>query len=267
VASCLVCGTELAEASRGRPPRYCSRACRSKAYRERVAERGHAPVEAAVLDIEHIVRAAIELADEQGPQALTMRGVAGHLGVGPMSLYRYVSGREELVDLIADAVFGESPLPETGVPAGWRDRLELSARQEWALYRAHPWLPRVAGLVSRPTSSPNVMAYTDWRMRAVDGHGLPFATLLQIAVLVSQFVQSTALSHDESAGQDGISRRDWLAARKDTHLRSFGSRPLPMVSRFDEAAIRATEPEPSFEFGLGRLLDGIGVLVDAHRAS
>src|ERR1051325_3501285 len=100
---CQVCGTSLTAVGRGRPPRYCSRACRSKAYRDRIADRatGSAtetePTERVTLNAEQIVRTAIELADDEGAQALTMRGVAGRLGVGVMSLYRYVAGRDELI--------------------------------------------------------------------------------------------------------------------------------------------------------------------------
>lgn len=257
---CRVCGTSLTSAGRGRPPRYCSRACRSKAYRERVAERGVEPVERVPLSAEQIVRAAIGLADDEGAQALTMRGVAARLGVGVMSLYRYVSGRDELIDLITDAVFGERSLPESGGPRGWRARLELSARSEWALYQAHPWLPRVTDLISHPPASTNVMAYTDWRLRAVADCGFPYSAMVQIAALVSSFVQSIALARGHGPRTGGLNRRDWMAARKEAFDR--GSRNLPMVSQFGEEAFQATESEALFEFGLQRLLDGFGVLLE-----
>ncbi|MBS2532840.1 TetR/AcrR family transcriptional regulator C-terminal domain-containing protein [Catenulispora sp. NF23] len=262
---CRVCGTALTSAGRGRPPRYCSRACRSKAYRERVAERGVEPAERMPLGVEQIVRAAIELADDAGAQALTMRGVAARLGVGVMSLYRYVSGRDELIDLITDAVFGERSLPDSGGPQGWRARLELSARSEWALYQAHPWLPRVADLISHPPASTNLLAYTDWRLRAVAGCGFPYSAMVQIAALVSSFVQSIALAQGHGPRTGGLNRRDWMAARKEAFDRS--SRNLPMVSRFGEEALQATESQALFEFGLERLLDGFGLMLEPARPS
>ena len=263
--NCQVCGTALTSAGKGRPPTYCSRACRSKAYRERVAERSVEPDERASLSVERIVRAAIELADDEGAQALTMRGVAGRLGVGVMSLYRYVAGRDELVDLITDAVFGERMLPEDDGPQGWRARLELSARAEWALYRAHPWLPRVADLISHPPPSTNVMAYTDWRLRALAGCGLPHRSMVQIVALISSFVQSVALSQGGERDTAGLDRREWMAARKEAF--EHGYRNLPMVSQFGEEALQATEPEALFEFGLQRFLDGISLLVEPARPS
>lgn len=271
---CLVCGTSLTSVGRGRPPRYCSRACRSKAYRERIAEQGAARgseqrsepgPERVVLGIEQIVRAAIGLADDDGAQALTMRGVAARLGVSVMSLYRYVSGRDDLIDLVTDAVFGERLLPDDGGPEGWRAKLELSARAEWALYRAHPWLPRVADLISHPPASTNLMAYTDWRMRAVDGCGFAYQAMVQIATLVSSFVQSIALAQGHGSRARGLDRRDWMDARKEAFER--GTRNLPMVAQFGEEAFRATESEALFEFGLQRLLDGFGLMVEPARAS
>src|ERR1700754_3557298 len=75
------------------------------------------------LDLDEIVRAAIEVADADGLSALSMRKVAERLGVGTMSLYTYVPGKAELVDVMLDTVCGEVGMPED-VPGGWRGRLE-----------------------------------------------------------------------------------------------------------------------------------------------
>ncbi|KAA9158883.1 TetR/AcrR family transcriptional regulator [Amycolatopsis acidicola] len=258
---CLTCGRALREAGRGRPPRYCSRACRSKAYRARLADRTEPPAWDETLTAQRIVRAAIELADEGGAAALSMRALAARLGSGAMSLYRYVANRDDLVDLMADAVFAERPLPEDGAPEGWRAKLELSARAEWAVYQAHPWLPQL-GLITRPPIGPNLMAYTDWRMQAVAAeHDVPFATLVQVATLVTSFVQSAALSENRERQETGLSRREWMRSRQRVIDRSLRARPLPMIARFGEEAFQATQPQAVFEFGLERILDGIGLLL------
>lgn len=267
MANCWMCGSVLAPAGRGRPPRYCSRACRSKAYRRRAAEPGRVDSDhagpAEPLNTTRVVRAAIALADQEGVAGLSMRAVAARLGTGAMSLYRYAGGREELVDLMTDTVFADRPLPDGEDTAGWREKLELSARSEWEIYREHPWVPQVVALITRPPAGANVMAYTDYRMRALHGHDLEFHAMMQSALLVSAFVQSVGLSlgHEHQANRHGKSRREWLAARQpviDQHLRG---RHLPMVSQFDERAYQASEPGAVFEFGLRRVLDGIGVLI------
>jgi AcrR family transcriptional regulator len=69
-----------------------------------------------------IVDAAIALLDESGVSGLSMRGVAQHLGAGVASLYGYVSGREELLELVFDELVGQVPLP-TPDPARWREQI------------------------------------------------------------------------------------------------------------------------------------------------
>src|SRR2546430_5878300 len=120
------------------------------------------------LSVDLIVGAAIELADTSGLAALSMRRVAERLGVGTMSLYTYVPGKAELLDVMLDMVYGE-PDPPAG-HAGWRQRLEHVARQNWGLYRRHPWLLQIA--TSRPVLGPNAIAKYDYELRAIDGIGL-----------------------------------------------------------------------------------------------
>lgn len=260
MASCAVCGRELPPVGRGRPQRYCSRACRARAYRERVAEKQREPdiedTEQA-LSAERIVAAAIALADRDGGAGLSMRRTAAELGVGAMSLYRYVPGKEELGGLMIDEVFGRRPLPEPG-PDGWRAKLELSARQEWALYTEHPWLPQMFAMITRPPIAPRMMAYTDWRIRAVDGIGLDFTTLARIAIMLSTHTQSAALQLARET-HEAAPREQWMSAQGEKIKPALAA--LPMIARFGRDEFEASEPESVFEFGLQRLLDGVEVLV------
>src|ERR1700679_413907 len=66
------------------------------------AARGPAPS----LSREQIATAAVTLADTQGIEALSMRAMAAVLGVGAVSLYRYVGRKDELIELMVDAVSG-----------------------------------------------------------------------------------------------------------------------------------------------------------------
>ncbi|GGW00147.1 TetR family transcriptional regulator [Streptomyces globisporus] len=86
-----------------------------------------------------ITTAALALADAEGLAAVSMRALAQRLGTGPASLYRYVGSRDELLDLMADAVAGELDL--SVAPAGdWLDDLVGLARQSKAAHVRHPWL-------------------------------------------------------------------------------------------------------------------------------
>ncbi|MFD8947153.1 TetR/AcrR family transcriptional regulator, partial [Streptomyces californicus] len=86
-----------------------------------------------------ITGAAVALADEEGLAAVSMRALAQRLGTGPASLYRYVGSRDELLDLMADAVAGELDL--SAAPGGdWLDGLVGLALQSKAAHLRHPWL-------------------------------------------------------------------------------------------------------------------------------
>jgi AcrR family transcriptional regulator len=214
---------------------------------------------------ERIVRAAIEIADAEGLAAVSMRRVAALLGVSPMALYRHVPGKDELVHGMAEAVFEEQAFPEPA-PAGWRARLELAARIQWAIYRRHPWVVQVVSF-TRPLLAPSAMAHTEWALRALDGLGLDIATMLHASITLTGYVQGTALYgllETEAERETGVSREQWWAARDPALAKLLASGRFPMLSRL------APEPELQdldavFEFGLKRLLDGFDRWLGAGR--
>ena len=88
---------------------------------------------------ERLLRTAIALADAEGLTAVSMRAVATRLGVAPMTLYRQVRDKDDLLASMSDAVFAASP-PPTELPSGWRERLEVAVRGLWRVHQQHPWL-------------------------------------------------------------------------------------------------------------------------------
>ena len=126
------------------------------------------------LSRDRVLAAAIAIADAEGLAALTMRRVAADLGVATMSLYRHVPGKDELVLLMTDAVFGEDPLPQRA-PVNWRDRLEMASRRMWAVFRRHPWAAEALSL-TRPQVLPNLMSYSEWSLSALRDIGYPAPT-------------------------------------------------------------------------------------------
>lgn len=143
------------------------------------------------------MRTAIGIADAEGLSALSMRAVAARLGAATMSPYRYVTGKDDLVLLMADAVFAEAALPSE-VPGHWRARLEAGARALWAVHRAHPWLAQL-GPLTRPLMLPHLMAYSEWMLSALDGHGLAPAAMLNQNVLLYSHVQGLAAQLEREA--------------------------------------------------------------------
>lgn len=221
------------------------------------------------LTVPQIVRAAIEVADAEGLAALSMRRVAEQLGVGAMSLYTYVPGKAELLDVMLDTVLGEQARPEE-VAGGWRGRLERIARENWTLYRRHPWLLQVAA--HRPPMGPNVMAKYEYELRAVDGLGLTDVEMDSVIALISGYVHGAARGAVDAAQaerQTGMSDEQWWAEQAPLLEKVFDVERYPIAARVGAAAGEAhnapAAPEHAFEFGLRRVLDGIDVLVSARR--
>ncbi|WP_113700545.1 TetR/AcrR family transcriptional regulator [Nonomuraea lactucae] len=217
------------------------------------------------LSVDRIVRAAIEVADAEGLQALSMRRVAEKLGVGTMSLYTYVPGKPELLDVMLDTVYAETAKPDDA-PGGWRERLNLIARENWSLYRRHPWLLQVA--TSRPVLGPNVTAKYDYELRAVDGIGLTDVEMDSVITLVAGFVHGTArgaVEASQAESRTGMTDEQWWSAHAPFLGRIADASRYPTASRVGQAAGEAFggaySADHAFEFGLERLLDGIETLV------
>ncbi|MFG3258202.1 GntR family transcriptional regulator [Streptomyces sp. NPDC048172] len=186
------------------------------------ARRPHRPTPAPArrpeqeeLNRERVVRTAVALADAEGLAALSMRAVAARLGTAAMSPYRHVEGKDHLVRLMTDAVYGELDLPRPA-PEFWRDRLEAGARALWSLHRAHPWLAH-AGPLNRPLMAPNVLTYSDWMLAALEGLDLPPSRMFDVNVLLYGYVQGLAVhlereAHAEAAS--GVTEDEWLAAQE-----------------------------------------------------
>ncbi|MFD8982452.1 GntR family transcriptional regulator [Streptomyces sp. NPDC059564] len=207
-----------------------------------------------------IVRAAVEIADAEGLAALTMRRLGAELGVSAMSLYRHVSSKEQLVVLMADAVFGEQTLPERPPPR-WRERLELSAALQWRLYRAHPWLASAMNL-SRPLLIPNGIRHIDWALAALDGLGLDNDTRMHAAVTLFGYVRGHAVDlepESDAARTSGVSGQEWMRAQ-ETRLAALvdgGAFPAFAAARADSAL----SPESLLHHGLTALLDGLATRI------
>ncbi|MBT2385339.1 TetR/AcrR family transcriptional regulator C-terminal domain-containing protein [Streptomyces sp. ISL-11] len=215
---------------------------------------------------ERVVRTAIGIADAEGAAALSMRAIAAELGVSTMALYRYVPGKDELVVLMADAAFGEDELP-ADAPEGWRERLEAAARLQWALYRRHPWLAKAMSF-TRPLLSPNALAHMEWAMAPVERLGLDPQAMLHITVTVAGYVRGVAvnLEDEAEAEQDtGITNDQWLEAQYPAMVEIVESGRYAMYGRIMRDPGVDLTLDSMFEFGLLRLLDGLGAHIARRR--
>lgn len=212
------------------------------------------------LTVERIVAAAIELADAEGLEAVSMRRVAERLGGGAMSLYRYVPGKAELLELMLDAIHGEDA-GET--PEGsWRERLEWLARRSRALIQRHPWMLQVS-LGRRPPLGPNIIGSFDAYLQALSGIGLSPAEMLAATELVGNYVQGATRASVEAAqveDRSGVSDEQWYEERMSFWEEYFEPERFPTISAVWEGG-GYEQPLDAFEFGLERVLDGIEALL------
>jgi AcrR family transcriptional regulator len=220
------------------------------------------------LSLAQITQAAIGIADTEGLDALSMRRVGDELGVTAMSLYSYVPGKAELLDLMLDAVYGEST-----APAGpdWRRRLEHVARDNWALYLRHPWLLQIA--TARPVLGPNTIAKYDHELRAVEGIGLGDVEMDLVITAVANYVHGAVRAAIEAAQteqESGKTDLQWWEEHAPLLQKVFDTTRYPVATRVGAAAGEAynapSDPARSFEFGLQRLLGGIEAFVRSATA-
>jgi len=216
------------------------------------------------MTVETIVAAAVELADAEGMDGLSMRRVADALGAGTMSLYRYVPSKAELHDLMLDTVYGEGqPFDLEG--DDWRAGLERFARESLAGYLRHPWLLRAS--LTRGAMGPNQTAALDAVLRLVGRVGLGGGEQMAVVGLVTGYVRGVAQQLVEDAlvqQRTGLSDEQFwteFAPLLDSHLDP--ERYPALTALWRDPELSWVDP---FEFGLARVLDGIEVLVESRRA-
>lgn len=210
---------------------------------------------------QRVVRAGIEIADAEGLDGLSMRGVAARLGVATMSPYRYVDGKEHLVMLMADEAYGEESYPEAQ-PPDWRARLELVGHTVWRLHRRHPWLTQVSPL-TRPLLSANLATHADRSLAALDGLGFDATEMLDRQVLLYAHIQGLA-THLEgearAAAATGLSDEEWMERQSPAMGAIAMSGRYPTFGRVLGSLAETgydLDLDGLFELGLRFLLDGI----------
>ena len=203
------------------------------------------------LSRDRLVSVAVELADEEGLAALTIRALAGRLGVQPMALYHHLPNKDAILDAIVDAVYAEVYLPSTMAP--WRDELTERSRSMRAALRRHPWGLALMETRANPghANLANHEAVLDVLRTA--GFSLP-ATAHAYAVL-DAFVYGFSLQEAMLASSDFEDSAEEFLAGMDLAGR-------PRMAEFATEHVLADDYafSDSFEVGLTLVLDGIAGL-------
>jgi AcrR family transcriptional regulator len=223
------------------------------------AARGPAPS----LSRQEITAAATVLADTQGIEAVSMRTLAVQLGVGAASLYRYVDRKDELIDLMVDAVMGDDIHFE--VRGDWRTVLRSFARGLRAMTLRHPWVA-IHG-AGRRNLGPNTARRYEQVLGAIDGLGLEIDDMLVMLETLDAFIRGRALdeiSEQASARRSGLNQEEWMQAQTPYVESLINSGHYPLLTRVVLDARSPHDPDRlqhSFDAGLERVLDGLATML------
>ena len=215
------------------------------------------------LSIERIVEAAIEIADAEGLGAVSMSRVATSLGFTTMSLYRYVTSKDDLILLMQEAA-STMPVPDDEVERTWREGVTAWVLAIRDAYRAHPWLVDIP--VSGAPITPNSLTIVDWFLREARDLPLSDGEKMSALLLLTSYARATSAQERDLVAAAAASDPAEVSGE-----RAFGAlvelvtperfpylQPLLLAGGYvAEPGSGAVEGDEDFEFGLQRILDGI----------
>jgi AcrR family transcriptional regulator len=220
------------------------------------ASRGPKPT----LTAAQIARAAIQLADAKGLEAVTMQRVAREVGVTTMALYRYFPGKSDLLDLMIDSASDcaanfEKPL------SPWSVRLKKWARSCLAIYRNHPWFLEATS-VRRSLMGPNELSWMEAALAMLAESGLPPEDRHSAFLAVIGHVRGHATF--EQMRKYNQSPEQWI--RDLARALKSEARRYPALLKAVDSGGFSEDPARAFDFGLDCILDGIRSRVSQRRA-
>lgn len=225
------------------------------------------------LSREAIVLAAIEIADADGLEAVSIRRLATKLDARPMSLYSHIDRKGDLIDLMVDEVMAGAVIPGGPPTDDWREALRQIAQRTRETTRAHPWM--IAAAFHRPFLGPNALRHIDQSLAAVSE--LPLsperkrAVLLAVDTYTLGFVRWEVMSPKATGGAPCAGRPEAgpSAAEIDAYIAAqAASGDYPHLAKFVGKDMGLSVKAERFEIGLEWLLAGIEAEVgDARSAS
>jgi AcrR family transcriptional regulator len=211
----------------------------------------------AELDVDRIVRTAVDIANRDGLEAVSMARVAGALGFSTMSLYRHVSNKDELYQLMWNA---SAFALADWVPEGrtWRERLVSWATTQRRVIEENIWITQLP--MSSPPLAPTSLRWLELGLGVLEEVAAPDFTKLRLLGLISQHALIDArMLHDErvareASAQSGVETDFVVLVRELADPATY-----PLLTRVvSEAAEAAAPPDEAgeFLFDLGLIIDG-----------
>ena len=224
-----------------------------------------------------IAQAAIAVADAEGLDAVSMRRVARELGLGTMSLYHYVRGKDELIDLMSDGILGGQLVDEAQLRQGWRPALRAIAVATRRNFERHPWILGAMQPRPRAVPGPSSLRHFDQSVGAVADLDVDLKTRMEIVALIDDYVFGFSLRAYLAGLEERVVQAEpgWMQAVFDYMSVELETGAYPNVQRIvdenraaggkDEDLPAMALDEGRFERGLERLLDGIELELKRRR--
>lgn len=210
------------------------------------------------LTVGSLVQAATGLADTQGLGALSMRRLADEAGVGAMTLYSYVPGRAELLELmldsVADEVYAGRPKPRAkrSMPSAVRHVADCN----WRHAMSHPWIVDIAP--GRPVIGPGECRKYELELEPLDGIGLTDHEMDALLTTVLSLVAATSrwqINLGRVRTASNLTDEQWWQASAPLLARTMQGLDLPIASRVGTAVASAGDPRGTLDHGVAALLD------------
>jgi AcrR family transcriptional regulator len=214
----------------------------------------------ATLTHAQIAEAAVAIADADGLDAVTMRGLAARLGAAPMALYRYVHGKDDLFELMVDAVAPAAPPADLPADPNWRTALRAHAFAMRSVTLRHGWLVDVPPK-AQTALTPRRFEAMEHTLAVLSRLDLDADHVLAVLDTVTNYAMGAAGSEmrmrrlmESSGWATGDEMRSAMAPRM-RWLLSTGR--YPTFQRLLRESGRKDDPTWRFELGLECVLDGL----------
>lgn len=214
------------------------------------------------LSIDQIVEAAIAIADKEGLSSVSMNRVASSLGFTPMSLYRYIPSKDDLLILMQEAVY-DIPNPIQEEDTDWRENLRKFYQACISVYINHPWFGEIP--VSGLPITPNNLKMIDYVLGGIRELPLNDHEKMSIILLISNYARGAGeiMSDANQAIQAGVSPSTISGEDFSNALQQLVTPDrFPNLHSLVASGVFTDENKEGhvgddFEFGLERILDGI----------
>lgn len=214
------------------------------------------------MSVERIVDTAVELADADGIGAVSMAAVAAALGFTPMSLYRYVSAKDDLLLLMQEQATGLPPDSHLGLE-GWREKLLALYTEQVLLYQRHPWMLSLP--ITGSPITPNSSAWLDASLAALEGTALTAEERIAVALAVTGYARwcgTVQAGYTEQSRGSGLTPDEVAVRESELYDRVITADEFPALRRAIDDGV-FTSPADPFRFAMERVLDGVAEYIHA----